>query len=178
MQPSTYTPSESFNDSERNNAGGRSTVRTAMLDAELTAIAKSINGLITNIKLLQRDDGKVLDGIIEPYNFSAATKAYVLGTKWNARGLWSSASIYALNDMVDQGGSSYICAVAHTAGTFATDYAAGRWQIFTSAGNATALIFSPTTQITSSNAQSAIVEVDTNARAASSPLQSALFGGF
>lgn len=178
MQPSIYTPSESFNDSERNNAGGRSTVRTAMLDAELTAIAQSINGLIANIKLLQRDDGKILDGIIEPYHLSTASKAYLLGTKWNARGLWATASVYALNDIIDQGGAAFICAISHTAGTFATDYAAGRWQLFTSSGTASAVTFTPTSTITSANAQAAIAEVDTNARAASSPLQSALFGGF
>lgn len=178
MQAPTYTPTESFSDSERNNAGGRSTVRTALLDAELSGVSRSVNALIANLALIQRDDGRIKDASVEPYNFSAATKAYVLGTKWNARGLWANTQVYAVNDMVDQGGAAYICAIAHTSGVFATDYAAGKWQIFTSSATGSAVSFTPNTTISSTNVQSAIEEVDTKARAASLPVLSALYGGF
>lgn len=178
MQAPTYTPTESFSDSERNNAGGRSTVRTSMLDSELSAVSLSITALISNLALIQRDDGRIKDAVVEPYNFSAASKAYVLGTKWNARGLWSSTQVYAVNDMVDQGGAAYICAAAHTSDSFATDYAAGKWQIFTSSATGTAVSFTPNSTIASTNVQAAIEEVDSKARAVGLPLLSALYGGF
>jgi len=178
MQAQTYTPTESFNDSERNNAGGRSTVRTAMLDAELSAVATSVNALISNLQLIQRDDGKIKDAIVEPYHLSSAARAYVLATKWNARGLWATSRAYAANDLVDQGGAAFICATAHTSGVFATDYSAGKWQIFTSSSGGSVVSFTPTATISATNVQAAIEEVDAESRAASNPVLSAFFGGF
>ena len=40
---------------------------------------------------------------------------------------WLSATGYALNDLVQQGGRFYVFAVAHTSGTFADDLLAGNW---------------------------------------------------
>jgi hypothetical protein len=51
------------------------------------------------------------------------------------RGQWVTAHAYLLNDIVYQLGSSYICLVAHTSGTFATDLGAGKWAIATSKGD-------------------------------------------
>lgn len=178
MQAPTYTPQTDFSNDERMNAGGRSTVRTANLDAEFDNLAISVNATRNNLALIQRDDGKLADSLVEPYNLSAATKAYVLATKWNARGLWLTATAYAVNDMVDVNGASYICAIAHTSGLFATDYAAGKWQIFITANSAGGQAFTPTSTITSTNTQAAIVEVDTKLRAAALPMLSCLFGGF
>lgn len=177
MQPTPYTPANNFADDERNNAGGRSTVRTDRLDDELGAIETTTDGLCTNLALIQRDDGKLLDGLVEPYNLSASTKAYVLATKWTARGLWSTATSYVVNDMVDVAGASYICASDHTSGVFATDYAAGLWQIFVTANNASAQAFTPTSTISASNTQAAVEEVDSKMRAASMPPLSAFYGG-
>tara|TARA_B100001250_G_scaffold112004_1_gene94651 strand:+ start:354 stop:890 length:537 start_codon:yes stop_codon:yes gene_type:complete len=178
MQPTPYTPANNFADDERNNAGGRSTVRTDRLDAELEAIEVTTDGLCANLALLQRDDGKLLDGLVEPYNLSAATRAYTQATKWTVRGLWATATSYSVNDMVDVSGASYICATAHTSGVFAADYAAGKWQIFVSANNASAQAFSPTATISALNTQAAIEEVDTKLRAASIPSLAAFYGGF
>lgn len=178
MQATPYAPVTNFADDERLNAGGRSTVRTDRLDAELDAIAVTTDGLGDNLALIQRDDGKLVDSLVEPYNLSAATRAYTLATKWNARGLWATATAYVLNDMVDVGGASYVCAVAHTSGVFATDYAAGKWQIFVTSNSAGGQSFAPTATILATNTQNAIVEVDTKLRAAALPLTSALLGGF
>ena len=46
------------------------------------------------------------------------------------RGAWSTGAAYVLRDVVTQGGVAYICVVAHTAGTFATDLAAGKWAVY------------------------------------------------
>jgi hypothetical protein len=174
-QPPAYSPSTDFSEDEADNTGGRSTVRTDRVDAELAAIAASISGIRTNLALIQRDDGDLIDALVELHNLSASCRA-ALVTNWVARGLWATSTAYAVGDMVDVTGSSYVCAVAHTSGVFATDYAAGKWQIFVTASTAGGVSFTPTTTVTSATAQAAIEEVDTKLRAASLPVLSALYG--
>lgn len=47
-----------------------------------------------------------------------------------ARGAWLTTTVYAQKDLVTKDNVVYICVVAHTAGTFATDLGAGKWAIF------------------------------------------------
>jgi hypothetical protein len=175
-QPSAYTKATDFSADERANVGGRSTVRTDRVDAELANIETTLSETLENLELIQRDDGQLQDGLVEYYNLSSACKAAVLATKWTSRGLWLTATAYVVNDMVDVAGAAYICATAHTSGVFATDYAAGKWQIFVAASTAAGVSFTPTTTLAATTAQAAIVEVDTELRAASYPVLSALYG--
>lgn len=58
-------------------------------------------------------------------------------TQWNPispRGDWVTATDYGINDIVANSGNSYICATAHTSGTFATDLAAGKWTLLAAKG--------------------------------------------
>jgi hypothetical protein len=48
----------------------------------------------------------------------------------NPRGSWGSGTVYALKDVVVESSTVYICTIAHTGGTFATDLAAGKWAIY------------------------------------------------
>lgn len=50
------------------------------------------------------------------------------------RGPWVTSTAYALDDGVSEGGAYYVCAEAHTSGTFATDLAAGKWQVVAEKG--------------------------------------------
>jgi hypothetical protein len=43
--------------------------------------------------------------------------------------LWVTGTVYAVGQIVYNGASRYQCLIAHTAGTFATDLAAGRWTL-------------------------------------------------
>lgn len=52
----------------------------------------------------------------------------------NWEGAWLTSTAYQLDDIVRESGSSYICVEAHTSGTFSTDLAANKWQLFASAG--------------------------------------------
>jgi len=176
-QPTPYAPTSNFAEDERSNAGGRSTVRTDRVDAEFEAIETTTSEILTNLAIIQRDDGKLADGLVEYYNLSAAARAALQATKWTSRGLWATATAYVVNDMVDVNGSAYICAIAHTSGVFAADYAAGKWQIFVTANSAGGQAFTPTATIVATNTQAAIEEVDTKLRAASLPVLSALYGG-
>jgi hypothetical protein len=58
----------------------------------------------------------------------ATWPAWADGISCNWKGDWLTGTVYALQDIVYNGGSSYVCEEAHTSGTFATDLAAGkRW---------------------------------------------------
>lgn len=46
------------------------------------------------------------------------------------RGAWGTTTAYATQQVVAQSGTYYRCIVAHTSGTFATDLAAAKWEVF------------------------------------------------
>lgn len=166
-QATPYIRQTGFADDERDNAGGRSTIKTADLDAELDAISVPLDLTISNLAKIQRDDGILRDGIVPTTALGSDTlKLLTTGTAV-VRGTWTTATVYAPKDLVTQSGNTYICAVAHTSGVFATDLAAVRWVLFQIGTNPTAaaMPFSPTANILSTNVQAAVVEVDTNARA-------------
>ena len=50
-------------------------------------------------------------------------------------GAWVTATAYAVDDIVEHEGSSYICVEAHTSGTFATDLAAVKWELLVEKGD-------------------------------------------
>jgi hypothetical protein len=50
-------------------------------------------------------------------------------TDGSAIGAWATSTSYVVGNTVAQGGSYYLCAVAHTSGTFATDLANGYWTL-------------------------------------------------
>lgn len=56
------------------------------------------------------------------------------GFTWE--GEWVTATAYILNNLVATTGRTYICIVAHISGTFATDLAAGKWQLLADKGAA------------------------------------------
>lgn len=53
----------------------------------------------------------------------------------NWRGSWVTATVYAKDDLASNSGSTYICLVGHTSGTFSTDLPAGKWELFASQGS-------------------------------------------
>lgn len=177
-QASTYTPSTLFADDETNNAGGRSTVRTDRIDAELANISTSVNELQANQELIQRDDGALRDGVVSPESLSATTAAMFGGSNFTARGTWASGAFYAANDLIEQAGVNYVCLVSHTAGVFATDRAAGKWQLFPGSQTAASIAFTPTTTVPSSDVQSAIQSVDSSLRSMALAAYAFNYGGF
>lgn len=51
---------------------------------------------------------------------------------FRTKGTWTPATEYFINDIVIRGGTTYVCLLKHTAGTFATDLSASRWARFAS----------------------------------------------
>lgn len=118
-----YTPTVGFATEETNSVAGRSTVRTVAVDNELANISSSINGLNTNLKKLQRDDGKFLDAILEPYALSEQTRALIASSGCNPRGNWAQNTDYARLDIIQYSNIAQICMEPHNSGTvFAQAY--------------------------------------------------------
>ena len=55
------------------------------------------------------------------------------GVDW--KGSWQTAYDYKVDDIVKNNVSSYIAVEDHTSGVFATDLAAGKWQLFAEGGD-------------------------------------------
>lgn len=72
-------------------------------------------------------------------------------------GSWLTGTSYAVNDLVRQNGNVYICLIAHTAGTFSTDLAAAKWELFASKGDSG----TGTGDLLSSNNLSDLADADT-----------------
>lgn len=174
MQPVPYNPTVDFSDEEAAGVSGRSTVRTAAVDTELSNIATTISQILTNLAIIQRDDGNLKDLSVNPYNLSASTLLLIGSagfTVSNPIG-WLTATAYAARVMVTNGTGTYVSVSAHTSGVFATDLAAGKWvRIFDSANYiASGVAFTPTGTIAATDVQAAIAEVALEALQKSSNL--------
>lgn len=164
-QPTAYTPTTDFSEEEASGVSGRSTVRTAALDVELANLATTIGQVLANLSAIQRDDTGLRDLIVSPASLSAATLTLIGSAGFTVSGAWLTATAYAARTIVTNGTGTYVSAVAHTSGTFATDLAAGKWvTLFNTASYAASGIsFSPTGSIASTNVQAAIAEVASEA---------------
>jgi hypothetical protein len=126
-QPTSYTPTVNFQQEETNAVAGRSTVRTSAIDVEHNNIATTLAGILTNLALIQRDDTKLLDDIVELHTLHAEVLALIASGAFTMRGAWVTATAYVKGDIVSEAAVAYLCLEAHTAGVFATDLAAGKW---------------------------------------------------
>jgi hypothetical protein len=89
-------------------------------------IQETLDALLDNLALLQRDDGELKNAIVKPDSLSTATKALIAGD-WNPRGAWVTNTEYEVGDMVVSSGATYVCAVRHVSDNFGIDLAALRW---------------------------------------------------
>lgn len=93
------------------------------LDAEFNAIKLTSDQTLANLKLIQRDDGALANASVGTAQLKSEVTIGV-----NQPLPWLTGTTYAVNDTVVVNSLVlYRCLVAHTAGTFATDLAAGKW---------------------------------------------------
>lgn len=176
-QPNRFSITVSFASDEANGVSGRSTVKTASLDGLMAGIQSTTDQIIANLALIQRDDGQILDQAVTIASLSTQVLALLSSTAWRVRGGWVTATAYAMGDLVLQGGIVYVCMVAHTSGTFATDLAAGDWGQVTANATAATTSFSPTSTIAALTVQAAISELDQEVRPVQTILVRELFNG-
>jgi len=177
MQPTRFTISVDFSDDEATGVAGRSTVRTAMLDALMAALKTTTDGICDNLALIQRDDGQILDQRVTIASLSTQVLALLSSTAWAVKGGWVTTTAYKVGDVVLQGGIVYVCMVAHVSGTFATDLAAGNWGQVTANATAATTSFAAISTLSSTNVQAAIAELDSEVRPVQSILVRELFNG-
>lgn len=103
------------------------------LEIEFNALETTTDEIITNLNLIQRSDGDLANGVVT-FDALSSTVQALLGSSINPLGAWVTATAYEQLDLIEEAGSSYICAVDHTSGVFATDYAAGKWVIWAGSG--------------------------------------------
>lgn len=158
--PVPYVPSYSFDGFQLSNP--TKPLPGARLDDQLADIALSTGQLVTSLSLIQRSDGKLVNGIVTPDALSTQILAGL-----NEPTPWTTGVSYAVSATVFQGPKLYICGVAHVSGVFATDLAAGKWtQLadFTPSGiiDSASVIFVPGgSGLVATNVQAAIYELDT-----------------
>ncbi|HRC26980.1 MAG TPA: hypothetical protein PKX87_06080, partial [Alphaproteobacteria bacterium] len=121
-QPTPYVPATNFSD---HSSSQPSVPHDGTdLDAEFAAIRLTLDEVLSNLALLQRDDGGLANGVV-----TSAALAGDLAIGFSPATNWVTATAYAVTDLVWQSGVLYYCAVAHTSGTFATDLSGGKWLV-------------------------------------------------
>lgn len=103
------------------------------VDIELDAAAASTASLVLNLNKIQRSDGALANSIVTPESLGQGVLAMFASVGITPRGNWLTGTAYVVKDIVTQAGAVYVCALAHTAGTFATDLAAGKWALLSAA---------------------------------------------
>jgi len=176
-QPIAFTITVDFSDEEANGVAGRSTVRTAALDGLFTAVKSTLDQILTNLALIQRDDLALIDGVVEIHTLSSEVLALLSSTAWTVRGPWVTGTDYAKGDIVLQNDVVYLCMEAHTSGVFATDLAADKWGQVTANSSASNTSFSPTATLSAVTVQGAINELDEETRPTISIINRDLYNG-
>lgn len=93
------------------------------VDAELNAIKTTLDGILTNLALIQRDDGEIAN---QSVGLDQLAEDVEVG--WEAPEVWVTSTAYTIGNTVFNGSAFYRCLVAHTSGVFATDLAADKWE--------------------------------------------------
>ncbi len=125
-QPTKYVRQYDFANYQTSNPSDP--LPAAQVEAELNEVKDTTDEIIDNLALIQRDDGALKNGIVTPDSLSTSSRALVAASG-NPRGAWVTSTAYAVADVVSNSNITYICATAHTSGTFATDLAAGKWLV-------------------------------------------------
>lgn len=155
-QPPTYTINYDYSDYQASNPG--EPMNGAQLDEEFVEIKAVLDAINTNLAILQADD-TTLNKIVDPDSLTTATLG-LISTNWTYQGAWVTATAYAVGDVVTNGGSTYVCPIAHTSGTFSTDNTAGKWVITLSGTGAAGIIYdNGTSGLSATDVQAAIDEI-------------------
>lgn len=154
-QPTSYAPSTQFTD--HSNANPNTPHSGTNLDTEFTSLQTTLNDILQNLVVIQRDDTKLANASVHPDAFTADS-LLLMGGNWTPKGPWVTATNYAIGDAVNETDILYVCAEAHTSGTFITDLTAGKWVKLTLA--AKDVPFTPAGSIAATEVQAAIEELD------------------
>ena len=103
---------------------GNNSFPGAQIDNDLAELKRAADETIDFVTQVIREDGKLNNGIVTK---NALAEDILLGVP--APRPWVSGTVYAVDQTVTINNAIYICATAHTAGTFATELGAGFWAL-------------------------------------------------
>lgn len=121
-QPTPFNPTYSFTDWQT--AHPSDPLPGDEVDIQLGLLKTFSNQVCTNLALIQRDDGALAN---QSVGIDQLKSEVSFGL--NSVTTWITGHQYVVRDAVYFGASVYVCAIAHTSDTFATDLAAGKWTI-------------------------------------------------
>lgn len=103
------------------------------VDSELDRAGVSINQAINRLMLVQRDDGKLRNQLVNLDALSNDVRA-LFGSSMDPRGVWEEATEYKKLDLVSFSGVTYLAVDDHTSSpNFADDLDDGHWILFSNA---------------------------------------------
>jgi hypothetical protein len=120
-QPPAFNRSFSFTNFQAANPS--LPIPGSQVDLELNNAKQTLDAVLTNLTLIQRDDGALKNGSVTFDTLSASLQTAGLAPALP----WVTGTPYAASVSVTHGSAFYRCLVAHTSGTFATDLANGQW---------------------------------------------------
>lgn len=131
----TITDITSSNTSQGSLNNNFNEIETAF-DNTLSLDGSTPNAMAADLDLSNNDILNVKDisvNQIEVQGITVVPNNVVTVPNWE--NVWLTSTDYVLNDLVQESGSTYICVEAHTSGTFSTDLALVKWQLFASVGS-------------------------------------------
>lgn len=156
-QPTEYTRQYDFDDFQSSNP--TTPLPADQLEAELNAVKTTTDEIRNNIALIQRDDGELANASVGVDQLATDARALFAAEAGSVEGAWATATDYAVKDVVTEDGATYICAVAHTSGTFATDLAADKWVALTGGDAADIVYDNGSSGLAATDVQAAIDEI-------------------
>lgn len=154
-QPTPYNRFTSFRSYQTTNPS--TPLPGQSVDIELNRVKTTLDELLANLALIQRDDGELANSSVG----LAQLESTLLAFNIDRPTAWATATAYIVDQTVFQNSNLYVCLEAHTSGTFATDLAALKWELI---GDFSAIV---------SEAQTAATNAATSATAAAASATSA-----
>lgn len=155
-QPSAYNRAFNFSNYQAQNP--TSPLPGAQVDIELSRLKAVTDEIRSVIAALQRDDLALANRSV---GFDQLKTEVNIGV--NPPSSWTTATNYIARDSVFKDQKFYICETSHVSGTFATDLAAGKWELiadFTAAQAASLVTYdNGTSGLTATNMQDAMDEL-------------------
>lgn len=107
------------------------------MDAEWNAVGTTLTGVLTNLALIQRDDGALKNGSVGIDQFSSSALALIGSDAFIVAGQWVTGTTYALGSLITNGQTTcYLAIMAHTSTSIAADLTDGKIvRIFDTSGS-------------------------------------------
>ncbi|WP_137390841.1 carbohydrate-binding protein [Rhodoligotrophos defluvii] len=122
-QPTPYNRQYQFQSFQRLNPN--TPLPADKVDGEFNAVKRTIDETLANLKLIQRDDGALVNASVGRDQLKAD-----ISIGFDAPTAWATGVSYTTSSTVYYAGSFYRCIVAHVSGAdFVADLTDGRWEL-------------------------------------------------